>query len=177
MHEKAIEKTKWQAIDREDEMQGQWQHESPAKEYLEQVKCCEGTDCTPRMMKQAFFALKGGDWEEYKSIFRVQAKATEWAFDRIQEAFEKVAKNEARKLSTVQKYVKKYRLFATSHRASRRARRCHDVILVPAWQQFSSGTLHLVGLREEEAHNLVVCDMWREIRLETTEQAFGRTDR
>ena len=103
MHEKAIEKTKWQAIDRENEMQGQWQHESPAKEYLEQVKCCEGTDCTPRMMKQAFFALKGGDWEEYKSIFRVQAKATEWAFDRIQEAFEKVAKDEARKLSTVQK--------------------------------------------------------------------------
>ena len=66
------------------------------------VNCWKDTDCTPRMMKQAFFALKGGDWEEYKSIFRVQAKATEWAFDRIKEAFEQVAKDEARKLSTVQ---------------------------------------------------------------------------
>ena len=56
------------------------------------------------MVKQAFFALKGGDWEEYKSIFKVQAKATEWAFDRIQEAFERVAKDEARKLSIVQKF-------------------------------------------------------------------------
>ena len=54
------------------------------------------------MMKQSFFAFKGGDWEEYKGIFRVQAKATECAFDRIQEAFEKVAKDEARKLSTEQ---------------------------------------------------------------------------
>ena len=52
-------------------------------EYLEQVKCCGDTDCTPRMMKQAFLALKGGVWEEYKSIFRIQAEATEWAFDRI----------------------------------------------------------------------------------------------
>ena len=25
--------------------QGQWQQESPAKEYLEQVKCCHDTDC------------------------------------------------------------------------------------------------------------------------------------
>ena len=37
-----------------------------------------------------------------KSIFSVQAKATEWASDTMQEAFEKVAKDEARKLSTVQ---------------------------------------------------------------------------
>ena len=35
--------------------------QSLAKEHLEQVKCCEDTDCTPGRMKQAFFALKGGD--------------------------------------------------------------------------------------------------------------------
>ena len=45
------------------------------------------------MMKQAFLGLKGGDWEEYKSIFKVQAKATDWAFKRIREAFERVAKD------------------------------------------------------------------------------------
>ena len=62
-------------------IQGQWQRESPAKEYLEQVKCRKDTDCTPRMMKQTFLALKGGDWEAYTNIFRVQVKATGWAFD------------------------------------------------------------------------------------------------
>ena len=57
--------------EKQEGIQGQWQHESPAKEYSEQVKCCKDTDGTPRIMKQAFFALKEGDWEEYKSIFRV----------------------------------------------------------------------------------------------------------
>ena len=45
--------------ERQTGMQGQWQHESPAGKYLEQVQCCIDTDCTPRVMKQAFFALKG----------------------------------------------------------------------------------------------------------------------
>ena len=39
--------------------------------------------------------------EEYTSIFRVEVKATDWAFDRIKEAFEQVAEDEAEKLSTV----------------------------------------------------------------------------
>ena len=105
-------------------IQGQWQHESPAREYLEQVKCCSDTDCTPWMLKQAFFSLKGGVWEEYKGIFRVQAKAAEWAFDRIQEAFEKVAKDEGKKAEySARSYVEKYRLLAAHYRASRRARR------------------------------------------------------
>ena len=30
-------------------LQGQWQHESPAMEYLEQVKCCNDSDCTHRL--------------------------------------------------------------------------------------------------------------------------------
>ena len=82
--------------------QGQWQRESPAKEHLEQVKSSAGTDCTPKMMKYGYFALKGRDWEKYKSIFKVEKKATEWAFERIREAFEKVAKDEAGRLNIVQ---------------------------------------------------------------------------
>ena len=75
-------------------IQGQWQRGSLAKEYLEEVKCCKDTDCTPRMMKQSFLALKSGVWEEYKSIFKDEAKATECAFDIVREACEKVAKDE-----------------------------------------------------------------------------------
>ena len=37
--------------------QGQWQLEPPAREYSEQVKCCNDTDCTHRMMKHGFLAL------------------------------------------------------------------------------------------------------------------------
>ena len=37
--------------------------ESPAREYFEQVQCWKDTACTPRMTKQAFLILRGGDWE------------------------------------------------------------------------------------------------------------------
>ena len=73
--------------------------------YLEQEKWYNDIDRTPRMMKQAFLALKGGDWDEYKSIFRIEVQATGWVFDRMKEAFEKVAKDEAGKLSTVQEIM------------------------------------------------------------------------
>ena len=49
-------------------IQGQWQLETPAREHLEQVKCCHDTDCTERMVKKGFTALKGGDWEECKTL-------------------------------------------------------------------------------------------------------------
>ena len=108
---------------------GQWQQASPAREYLEQVKCCNYTDCTHRMMKHDFFALKSGAWEEYRSTFRTEVKATEWASDRTEEAFEKVAMDEARKAECRSRnHDKKYRLFA----AGRAARWRHVVILVPA---------------------------------------------
>ena len=90
---------------------GQWQLESPAREYLKQVKCCNDTDCTHRMMKQGFLAVKSGEWEEYKSIFSNDVKATEWAFDRIKEACEQVAMDESRKLSTVQEIM----IISTDH--------------------------------------------------------------
>ena len=76
-------------------IQGQWQRESPAKEYLEQVESSVDTDCTPQDDEIRIFCVKGGDWEEYKSIFKVEIRATEWAFERTLEAFEKVAKDEA----------------------------------------------------------------------------------
>ena len=49
--------------EKQEGIQGQWQQEAPAKEYLEQVKRSAHTDCTPRMMKFGYFALKDGDWE------------------------------------------------------------------------------------------------------------------
>ena len=44
-------------------------------------------------------------WKNFKNTFRKEVKVTEWPFDRIQEAFEQVAKDEARKLSIVQEVM------------------------------------------------------------------------
>ena len=81
-------------------------------------------------MNQASFTLKGGDWEEQESIFSVQAKATEWVFDRKQEAFEKVAKDNARKLSTVQKIMLGSTDYLRRTIAPARSK-CHAVRFVP----------------------------------------------
>ena len=86
-------------------IQGQWQQESPAREYLEQVKCCHDTDCNESMMKKGFTALKNDTWEEHKETFKEKMKASEWAFDRIKEAFDLVAQDEARKVSVVQEIM------------------------------------------------------------------------
>ena len=56
-------------------------------------------------MKKGFTALKNGNWEEDKDTFRRKLKASEWAFDRIEEAFEKVAQDEAEKVSIVQEIM------------------------------------------------------------------------
>ena len=67
-------------------IQGQWQLESPAKEYLEQVKCRDDTYCTEN---------------DEAGLHR-----PEKAFDRIKEAFEQVAQDdEAEKLSIVQEIM------------------------------------------------------------------------
>ena len=58
-------------------------------------------------MQKGFTALKNGIWEEYKDTFRKMMKASEWAFDRIKEAFEKVAQDEAEKVSIVQEIMLK----------------------------------------------------------------------
>ena len=81
-----------------------------------------------RKMKQAFFALKGGEWEEYKSIFQSPSESHRMAFDRIQEAFENVSKDEARKLSTVQKIMLRstdYLRPSSHQQGSKEASRCH----------------------------------------------------
>ena len=115
-------------------------------------------------MKRAFLALKGGDWEEYNGILGVQAKSTEWAFGRLQEAFEKVAKDEARKLSTVQEVMLRStnclrRIIAPTggHGGVTMSYLC------PHCKQVSCGRLRLAGLSGDKAHQLVVCDPWRKI--------------
>ena len=64
----------------------------------------------------------------------VNRNVSECAFDRIKEAFELVAQDEAEKMSVVQEIMLRSTDFL---------RRCHSVIPVPELQQFP---LRLVGL-------------------------------
>ena len=52
--------------------------------------------------------------------------------------------------------LKSYWFPAAYHLASRRTRRCHDVVSVPKLQKFSHGGQHVVGFSWEEAVQLVV---------------------
>ena len=147
-------------------MQGQWQLESPAREYLEQVHCCLDTDC--------FIALKSGEREEYKNTFRKEVKATECAFDRIREAFEKVAQDEASKLSTVLDIMLRStnNLRRTHHRASgRRQGGVTMSYLCPHCNSFPMEDYVWWVSGRKKHRKRVVRDLWRVKRLEATRQA------
>ena len=65
------------------------------------------------------------------SIFQVEVSGTEWAFERIREAFGQVAQDEAGSLSIVHGIMwKEHRFPAAYHRVSRRTRRGHSNRLV-----------------------------------------------
>ena len=139
---------------------------------MEQVKCCHDTDCTERMMKNGFTALKGGDWEEYKNTFRKEVKAAEWAFDRIKEAFEQVAQDEAMKMSIVQEimirsadYLRRIIAPVGGHGGVKCAICGARIATVTPWKTTFGGS------QVKKAHNFVACEK------QATEQAFGRTNR
>ena len=99
-------------------------------------------------------------------------KSTECAFERMKEAFELVAQDEARKVSIVQEIMLK----STDY-----LRRIIAPVGgqggVTALQQLPHRGPHSVGLWEKSKQQVVVRDLWRKIRLEATKQARGCTNR
>ena len=110
-------------------------------------------------MKKGFTALKKGTWEEYKEHNGPSTGLKR----RSQDEFKKGER-------CVRDHAQKHGQFAANHCA------LHNVVLVPAQQQFLFGRQRLVGLWEK-IHKVVVRNLWRKVRLEATEQAFGRTKR
>ena len=54
--------------EKQEGIQSQWQKESPAKEYLEQVNVLQGHGLHSQDDETGlFFALNNGEWEEYKA--------------------------------------------------------------------------------------------------------------
>ena len=123
---------------------------------MEQVKCCNDTDCTHRMVKQSFLALKCGEWEEFNNTSRKEVKVSERAFDRTRKLSRRWQRMmQKKKLSIVREIMIRStdymrRIIAPAGRARRR----YDVILVPALYQFPVGRLRLVSLRREKSTRL-----------------------
>ena len=69
--------------------------------------------------------------------------------------------------------AQKHGLLAAYRRASWSTGRSHNVLPVPELQQFPSGKLRVVGLWEKD-QKVVVCNLWRKVRLEATKQTVGR---
>ena len=89
--------------EKHDGMQGQWQHESPFLEVLEQVKRSAGTDCGPQTTRRAYNAKKFGNWDSFNKECRKDGKRCEWT-----EAYDKVAAMEdIGRLSIVQDILRK----------------------------------------------------------------------
>ena len=59
------------------------------------------------MIEKGFTALKNGTWQECKETFKEKRRASEWAFDKMKEAFGVAAKDEVEKMSIVQETVLK----------------------------------------------------------------------
>ena len=93
--------------------------------------------------------------EVIKNTFRKEVKVSEWAFDRrIKEAFEKVGKDEAKKLSTVQDimmrstdYLRRIIAPAGGGKEALRCRTCARTVTVSRWKTTFGGSLGEKGVR------------------------------
>ena len=101
--------------------------------------------------------------KNFYNTSREEVKVTKWAFDKIKEAFEQVAKDEARMLSIVQEIMREAQITCDAsprQQVGKEALRCHTC-----------------ALKREDAHELVVCDLRRKVRLKATKQALGGAHR
>ena len=147
--------------ERHEGLQGKWQQESPAEEVLEQVRRSADKDSTPGMTKFGCYALKDGDWKNTKEDSALRRTRRNWLLERIREACEKVAKDEAR----------------ANRCACGRKRDASPS--VPTLHLPSAGGPHLVGLRQGTERSTAAggarC-VWRPVRMKGAKENTGGAD-
>ena len=130
----------------------------------------EEDDCASRWKGRSHLVV----CPEFKERYREEEKSSEWTLRRWQRmkldvwTFGHCTGNSE----------EEHGLLAAGHCACRRNGRRNIVVCLPALQQFSFGTLHLVGIsgtwrrqqQKEEALQLVVCGVWGQQRMESAEQ-------
>ena len=57
--------------------------------------------------RRAYLAMNNGDWESFKEECRKEGKLCECAFERLQEAYEKVAMDDISRLNIAQEILRK----------------------------------------------------------------------
>ena len=73
---------------------------------MEQVKRSADADCGLQMMRRGYLAMKNGSWDDFEERYRKEG-TSEWTFERIREACEKVAKDEVGRLGIAQEILRK----------------------------------------------------------------------
>ena len=155
------------ARERQEGIQGQWQQESPFREYLEQVRGHVEKGCGAQMMRKIFSQLG----EESRKGCREKEESSEWTLEKIREACEKVAREEVGRLGIVQEILRKVRtswggsLRQSVEREESPCRTSARNATVSPWRTASGG---IDGTRrrqqqDEEALQLVVRGVWRQM--------------
>ena len=146
-----------------------------------QRKCGHGM-WRPNDAVKLFVATRDGSWEGFRKGCREKEKSSAWTVKKIREAFEKVAKEEIGRFDNVQENLRKSKDFLWRTTAPVGGKgRSHLVVYLPARQQVHLGGLYLVGFgrtrrqeqEEEEALQLVVRGLWRQIRMDSTQLDSG----
>ena len=141
---------------------------SPAKEYLERVKSCHDTDCNESMMKKGFTALKNGTWEEYKETLSLRVGLRQ---DR-----RGVRVGEAEKMSIVQGIMLRSTDYLRRVIASVGGQGGATMTyLCPNCKSFLLED-YVCWVSGAKTYEVVVRNLWVKVRLEATEQAFGRAN-
>ena len=74
---------------------------------LKQVKRSADADCGPQMLRLGYLAMKNGCWKDFVERYGKEGKSSEWTFERVREAYERVAKDEIGRLGIVQEILRK----------------------------------------------------------------------
>ena len=74
---------------------------------FERFRRSADTDCDAQMMRRAYNAKKLSGGESFKEECRKEGKLSEWTFERIREACEKVAMDDIGRLGTAQEIPRK----------------------------------------------------------------------
>ena len=159
------------AQEKQQGIQCQWQQESPNKDVLEQVTRNADTDCNAQTMRRAYNAQKSGNWEGFKEEFRKEGKLCEWTFQRLQEAYDKVALEDIDRLSIAKENLRKStdRAPIDGMEGVTLSYVCPHCSCIPLdnyvwWVLTGHGD---GNKRKKEALQLVVCSMWRPLRMES----------
>ena len=137
--------------ERQEGIQGNWQKESPFKQYLELVKRGSDLSCDGGSMCRAYNAGRSG-WESHKEEFQKDGGLSVWASMKVKECYDKVESEDTGRLSVAQDILRKSTDFLRES--------SHPLV---EWEVAPCLIVIVLRYQDEEAMQLVVCGLWRPV--------------